>query len=268
MADDRVARDLHGRLHHNVNHNRLGSECRDTTVLADCLGGDSVAANLVEVDRKGSLVLTRNLNTVLVPNVSIGIAVSIESDLAAFANRIAVGQNRNLSRNRMNRDIDGTRHRATSVRTSRGGGNRVGVVSHRRSSGNRGTGRGHETLTSPSVGNVVVRETSQVSVQHNHFAFANFHLVSIHLQVGTVGIDIEGLRGGTSTVGSGHRVSTSRGRGEGSSGSTVAPSVGISVSRVGSSVDRSRSAVADNVVARQREVRSSMHLNLGGRKRT
>ena len=158
----------------------------------------------------------------------------------------------------MNRDVNATRHRATSVGACRGGCHRVGMVGSGRDSGNSGTGGGHKTFTIPSISDVITDEAVEVDVQDNHLALANFHLVGIHLQVRTVGVDVEGLRGGTSTIGSGDRVGTSRRGGEGSTRLFVAPSVGVSIIRIGSSSNRSGSTVANDVVARERELRSSV----------
>ena len=117
-------------------------------------------------------------------------------------------------------------------------------------------------ITTPSVFDIVIGETIEVSIQDNHLTFANFHSVSSDLQIRTISVDIEGLDRSTSTVSSSNRVRTSSGRGEGSTSGTIAPSIGVSVIRIGSSGNLSSSAVTDDVVTREREVRSSVDCHL------
>ena len=236
--------------------------------------------NFIQVHRDRIQVLTRNFDTILEPDVE-QVSLSrncLESSLATHADVIIGGGNCDSRRSSVDRDVDVTFHLATSFLSITANGSSHNVVSvvgkSRDSSNSRTSSSGNsltrdivnQTSTSPSVFDVIVDETIEVSIQDNNLAVANFHLVSIHLQVGTVGVDVEGLDRGTSTIGSRHRVSTSSLSGELIAFSTIAPSVGVfSISINSSSVDGSRSTVADDVVTRERELRSIVDSHLSSR---
>ena len=229
----------------------------------------SVSTCIVQVHRDSVQVVTRNLDTILEPNVveiSRG-GKSRDGSLTAGADVSISGGSGNSCRMCVNRNQNRINHLATSVITGRRSGNRVLEVLRSRDSGNGGTRRSDKAFTFPSVNDVIIDETVEVSIQDNHFAFTNFHLVSSDLNVSTVGVDIEGLSGSTSTIGSGNRVSTGSRCLEDitsltSISITFTPS--ISIGRR-SSRNRSSSAVTNDVVARKRDFRSSknFHLSIG-----
>ena len=141
---------------------------------------------------------------------------------------------------------------------------------------NRGSSsRADDTGTGPGVSHILANETVEVGAQDNHLTSANFHLVGIDNKIGTVGVDLEGLNRSTSTVlrSSRDRIGASGLRREDiviitSIGVTLAPSVGISI-RISSDGSGS-TTVADDVVTRERELRSSYnfhHFLCGNRNR-
>ena len=254
-----------------------------TTILVKSQSSVRILTNFIQVHRDRVQVLTRNFDTILEPDVE-QVSLSrncLESSLATHADVIIGGGNCDSRRSSVDRDVDVTFHLATcilSITANSSSNNVVSVVGKSRDSSNSRTSSSgnsltrdivNQTSTSPSVFDVIVDETIEVSIQDNNLAVANFHLVSIHLQVGTVGVDVEGLDRGTSTIGSRHRVSTSSLSGELIAFSTIAPSVGVfSISINSSSVDGSRSTVADDVVTRERELRSIVDSHLSSRQRS
>ena len=238
---------------------------RSAAIFIGSACSEVVLAGFVKRDDHHAVVSTFNHSTVLIPSVGIsGITrvASFESDLFTGADIVVANRELRSSRNSANRDVNATRHRTTSVGACRGGCHRVGMVGSGRDSGNGGTGGGHKTLTSPRVSDVVIGEAVQVGVQDNHLAFANFHLVGIHLKVGTVGIDVEGLNSGANIIRSGNRVCTSNRSGEFFTFRIITPNIIIISLRINrSSGDRSRSTITDDVVTRERELRSSINGN-------
>ena len=267
VTNHRVASDLDGGLHHNMDEFRSGSDLGNTTVFADTLDGEGIDTLFVEVDDNSMLIQTGDFNAILIPNVRSSIAISVENNLTAFADRIVADIEIDRSGQLMNDDVDTASHLTTSVVTGRRGSNHVSVVIERRDSRNGRTVERIHTSAGPSVNDVIIGETVEVSIQDNHLAFANFHLVGVDLQISTVGVDVEGLDRSTSTVGSRHRVNTSGGGVEGSTRRTIAPSISVGLVSVRSSGNRSGSTVTDDVVAREREVRSSVNRHLCSSKR-
>ena len=245
----------------------IKSRSRHTTILVNSHHRVGVRTSLIQVHGNGVQVLTRDLDSILEPNEIGSIRSSHEGSLATSADNTFLRSHLNLGdlRQSVNRDVNGTFHRAALLIHCRSD-NRVNVAFSSRNSGNGGTGgRNQRALTvslRPSVLDVLIHETIEVSVQDNHLAGANFHSVSIDLEVGTVGIDVEGLNSGANIIGSGNRVGTSNRSSEFITFRIVTPNIIVISLRINrSSGDRSRSTITDDVVTRERELRSSVNRN-------
>ena len=186
---------------------------------------------------------------------------------------------RNLSVNSLNRgniDCDVTINRTFTSGDRNGIDGLVVIVSNSlnrdgRSAVNLGT-----SLVEPSVGGVLIREAVDIGVQGDELAFANVHLISSHLEVRTVGdhLNRSGSVATSLSVGGGNRIDTGNCGIQLSIFSVVlvTPNIIISVlilciirihkrsrSRSGQS---SRSAVANDVITRDRNLRSSNNNNV------
>ena len=185
----------------------------------------------------------------------------------------------------MNRDVDITFHLARSIRTRGSSHNMVGMTLGRRDSSNSRTVSGFnrltrniadQTSTRPSVFDVIIDETIDVSIQDNNFAVANFHLVSRDLEVSTIS-DHANRSGSIATSLS---VGNSNGIDTGSCGRElftfsvvlITPNIFIRVlilciirihKRSRSRSDQSSlSTIANNVITRDRNLRSSNNNNV------
>ena len=202
----------------NRDGHRLRSQSRFAVLIVDSLSSEGVVASLVEVDSQSSLVLTSNLDTILVPNVAVSVARSIEGDLVTLADgRLRSGHN-NLSRTRGDNDGHFALSGARTVRR----GNRS---SHSVSSGLSGldVNRGGRVASGPQVSNIAL-PAFLINIQSGVLTLANCGSRSAHLKVSTEGGNIEVLRSQLTTFSGVHRDIVRTGRNvDGGSGVTRAP---------------------------------------------
>ena len=97
-----------GRSRINRHGHRLRGDSGNATLFIDSLRSEGVSTSLIEVDDQLSLVLTRNYNTILVPNVSGSITRSVEGDLLRLTNSSSARGHNNLLRQLVNDDGDDT----------------------------------------------------------------------------------------------------------------------------------------------------------------
>ena len=198
---------------------RIGSNCRYTTLSVDSLSGEVVRAIVREVDRQVSLILTRDLNTILVPNVTSGVAISVDRNLIVLTNnRTCKSCQVDSVRQRGNHNRDAV----NSLACTRSGGNRTGNhIGSRNSRGNVNAACMRTIL--PCVSHIA-RPTSLVSIQRDMLASADSRLGSHNLYARTEGRNCERSGGHFATLSRSHRhcVNTSRNRVR-STNSTVAP---------------------------------------------
>ena len=102
----------------NSDSNRSRSLSRNTTVNADSFGCKCIVASLIEINRDSVLVLTRNLNTILIPDVTGNLRInrSREGDLLSLTNGIGTGRHIEDSRKLMNDNRNLARERARTIR--------------------------------------------------------------------------------------------------------------------------------------------------------
>ena len=196
------------RIHSHSDRSRsLGG---NATVNADSLSSEGVVTILVEVHSNRILVLTRNLNTVLVPNVGSHFRINrgSECDLLTFADGVGAGRHSEGGRQLVHDDGNLTRDRA---RTVRGADSSNHMISRRRFGLDiNGGSRAVVGSGIPSVGHIAL-PTVLVNIQRGVFAAADAGSGSAHKQVGTEGLNREGFRGHLTTKSlNRNRVSTGR----------------------------------------------------------
>ena len=234
----------------NRNRDRLGSLSRFAVLIVDSISCEGVVASLIEVDSQSSLVLTSDLNTILVPNVSISITRSVEGDLVTLTDGVLSRGHNNLSRTRG--DNDG--HFAVGNTSTVGGLNRS---SHSISGGLSGLdiNRSSGATGGPLVGNITL-PSILINIQRGVLALANCGSGSAHEQVSTKSGDIEVLRSQLTTLSGEHgNIVGTGGNRHRSSGITSAPhedTLNIAVSIQGGHI-----LLADDVHTSDRDLRRS-----------
>ena len=198
-----------GRSRINRDNNRLRSNSRDTAFLVDSLGSDGVSTSLVEVDDQLSLVLTRNLNTVLVPDVTGSIARSVEDHLLRLTNRSGVRSYNNLLRQLVHDNSDDTFFVTRTVGRSNSSGNMISRSGIRLYI-NRGRGA-VASLSIPQVGDIA-SPAILISIQGGVLAAADGGSACGHEQVGTESLNCKRLGSHLTTLSGGHRNRVNTGR--------------------------------------------------------
>ena len=200
-----------GRSRIDSNRNRSRSLGGDTTLNADSLSSEGVLASLIEVDGNHILVLTRNLDTILVPDVTGNLRInrSREGNLLTLANHVR----RSSDLERSGQLVDDDRHLTLSGTRTVGRRNRSGHMISSRAVGldiNRGS-RAVASLSIPEVSHIAL-PTILINIERGVLAAADAGSGSAHKQIGTEGLNREGLRGHLTTLNSSHRhsVNTSR----------------------------------------------------------
>ena len=262
VTNDSITHDLDGRV---VQH-RKGSTLRSNGRRASMDGNDLhlvIIGTSRRANHDGVKVVTRDLNTILIPNISIRIGtryISLDGSLRTLANSSIVIQDRDRRSGRSleHCDGDGTCGGASTRLRGGGGGHRVS------SRGGRGNihrvGIGVVDTIGPSVGNVTSPLLS-VGGQSNSLASANSGGGSHNDEVSANGVNGEVVRDGGTTMlaGSDHRVNA-RTNLDRFGSSTRAPLVGVST-RSGSR-DSGLLALADGVGTRDGQVgRSSFNFH-------
>ena len=214
VANLKVARD-HNSIRSSADNNsdRIRSLSRDTTLIVDSLSSESVGAFGREVHRNHIHMLTNDLDTVLIPEISISRIVrsSREGDLFAFANGISRSVDRKLDRKRSHNDGDLTSSNTTSeiVRGSHssshmvsGGGGRSNINS---------SGSAVFSISIPLISHVA-SPTILVHIQSGVLTSANVRLACRNKQVSTESLNRERSRSHLTAFRScdGHSVDTSR----------------------------------------------------------
>ena len=186
----------------NRHRNSLGNR-RDTTVGVDDTSGDTVNASVVAIQADRTQILTRNFNTVHIPNEGCsGSGGSGDSSLSVLTHRHSSGGHRRSRRNCIHRKFNRIRIGATTVRS-------LHVEFLLRSSRNNRNRRVVGTRA-PSVNHIGINNTIQVGTQHNRLSFANISNRCIDVQIRTKRNNIERDRIGNATIGAlgNHRVET------------------------------------------------------------
>ena len=196
-----VTRDRNcARSRSNSHSNRIRSLSRNTTLVVDTLHREVVNAVGREVHRQRCLVLTRNLNTILVPNVARQVGdVSRQRVLLVLANRVSRRGDRQLSR-QLGHD---NRDAVNSLARTAGGVHRAG---HHVSGRNERLYINAACMRTilPCVGHIA-RPTIFVSIQRNMLAFADSRLGSGNLYLRTEGRNCEVIARHRATFSGCHR---------------------------------------------------------------
>ena len=252
VASDRNSR----RSGFNSHHDRLGSESGNTTLVADSLGGNAVSTILIVVDGQVSLILTRNLNTVLIPDVSggRGVASSVEAHLVTLTNR---GGSRSVNSELSRQRVDDDRHLTLSgARTALSNNSSRHMISG--GSGGLDINRGSRAVASLSIPSVshIALPAVLINIQSGMFALTDAGSRSAHQDISTEGFNREVLRSQVTTLSGGDSniVNTSSNR-HGSTLVTVVPSEGTRNVRM--SGQSSAVGHAKHIVASDRNSRRS-----------
>ena len=248
---------------------------RVATILVDRHHSVGVSTRLIQVHRNGIQVLSRNLNSVLEPNVGkIGGGGKGRKCnlLAGTDNRIRSTGNRNLRRKRMHRNINRSGHLADIIITSI---NRHSIMMSFSSGSDK-----HRSCSSgscnatPSIANFHTFITRGGNSQGNILTIANFHLVGSQSNRANRLINGE-VSGSRATIGvrSGSRVNTG---GRGGVSSTILTSLAsrtnpsnlrITIARNHRSGQRGASTVTNHVVTGNGKFGSSVDERLNGSNR-
>ena len=214
QTEDVVARNgnrARGRIHRDSHRSRsLGG---DTTLNADSLSGEGVITSFIEVDGKDILVLTRNLNTVLIPDITGNLRInrSSESNLLTLADGIDISRNIEGGGQLVDDNGNLTLSSASTSSTVRGGNYSRHMISSRAVGLdiNRGS-RAVASLSIPLISHIAL-PTILIDIQRGVFAAADAGSGSAHKEVGTEGLNREGFRGHLTTKSlNRNRVSTGR----------------------------------------------------------
>ena len=186
----------------NRHRNSLGNR-RDTTVGIDDTSGDTVNASVVAIQADRTQILTRNFNTVHIPNEGCsGSGGGSDSGLSVLTHRHRSGRDCRSRWNSIHRKFNRIRIGATTIGC-------LYIIFIVGSSRNNIDSRVMRTIT-PSVNHIGINKVAQVGTQSHVCTFANISSGSSDVHIRTKGINIEGHNIGLATICAlgNHRVET------------------------------------------------------------
>ena len=200
VTNNRVACDRNGRVGKNHQVRLEGLGLRGATIGADCCHAIGVGTRSGRHDTDSIKVLSRNSNTIFIPNEMINtVSLSIKLNLSAKAHHgVIVNESGIINEECIDIDIDRVFSfaRINSSHSVGGSGNIVPTFHGRRHNGLAGGGALNSSSgrTSPFVGDLSIIPTLEFNIQDNIRAVAHALAAGRNLNIGTESTNLERFR--------------------------------------------------------------------------